>query len=75
MMVMEVTRLPKRAASVGEPVTLRAMEAPAEKLSPAPQMSTGWATGRVRTHSSADYSGSLMGSTPSAPPVTNISFD
>jgi hypothetical protein len=50
MIVMEATRLPKRAASAGEPVTRRASDAPAEKLSPAPQISTGSATGRVRTH-------------------------
>src|ERR1700733_13161140 len=34
--VMDATRLPKRAASIAEPVTARAKAAPAKKLSPAP---------------------------------------
>ena len=51
MIVMEATRLPKRAASAGDPVTRRASDAPAEKLSPAPQMSTGLGIGFRRTRS------------------------
>ena len=45
MMVMAATRLPKRAACSGSPVTRKAIAAPAVKLSPAPQISTGLATG------------------------------
>ncbi len=49
MIVTEATRLPKRAAAIGEPVTASARAAPAEKLSPAPQMSTGCSTARAGT--------------------------
>src|ERR1035441_4236160 len=52
MMVMPATRLPNLAASRGSPVTRRAMAAPALKLSPAPQMSTGLATAFAGTHCS-----------------------
>ena len=47
MIVIEATRFPKRAASTGDRVTASAIAAPAEKLSPAPQMSTGFSTAFV----------------------------
>src|SRR5690242_6854810 len=47
MMVMEATRLPNSTARMGERVTARAMAAPAEKLSPAPQILTGFGIGFV----------------------------
>src|ERR1035438_339336 len=50
MMVMEAARLPKLAAAIGSPVAFNARAAPAEKLSPAPQMSTGFAMFRERDH-------------------------
>jgi hypothetical protein len=65
-MVTEAIRLPKPAAWTGESLTARARAASAEKLSPAPQMSTGLATGRVGTRFSVPSS---MTSTPSAPCV------
>src|ERR1035437_6299025 len=61
MMVMPATRLPKRVACSGSPVTTRAIAAPALKLSPAPQMSTGWAMAFAGTHCSP------LASTTSAP--------
>jgi len=47
MMVMDATRLPNRAACSASRVTANAQDAPAEKLSPAPQISTGFSTGVV----------------------------
>src|SRR5713226_6454762 len=49
MMVMDATRFPTRAASVADPVIASATAAPAEKLSPAPQMSRGFSTARAGT--------------------------
>ena len=46
MTVMEATMLPKLAASTGSWVTAMVSAVPAAKLSPAPQMSTGFSTGR-----------------------------
>ena len=47
MIVTDATRLPNRAAVAGSPVTAQRQAAPAEKLSPAPQISTGCSTGTV----------------------------
>ena len=44
MIVAAAARLPTRAASWSEPVTASVNAAPAEKLSPAPQISTGFAS-------------------------------
>src|SRR4051812_29630678 len=50
MMVIEATRLPKRTAASGSADAFSALAAPAEKLSPAPQISTGFSTRSVSTH-------------------------
>ncbi len=63
MIVMDATRLPNCAASMADPVARRASDAPAEKLSPAPQISTGFASGWARTQVSPVWSTT---STPSA---------
>ena len=44
MIVIDATRFPNRAASTADPVTASVIAAPAEKLSPAPQISTGFST-------------------------------
>ena len=67
IMVMDATRLPKRAASMGLPVTFRVRAAPAEKLSPAPQMSTGCWMLSVGTKAEPV---AVTTSAPSAPYVT-----
>jgi hypothetical protein len=41
MIVTDATRFPNAAAATASPVAANAIAAPAEKLSPAPQMSTG----------------------------------
>src|SRR5437870_8731635 len=72
MIVMDAARLPNRAASTGDRVTASTMAAAAEKLSPAPQMSTGCSMGVTGTLISSP------GSTTSAPPgpsVTIINFE
>src|SRR5882724_1667455 len=69
MMVTDATRLPKRTASTGEPVTASARAVPAEKLSPAPQISTGLEIGFV---SQNVFSSCEMTLAPFGPSVTII---
>src|SRR5882762_7009933 len=69
MIVTEATRLPKRTASTGDPVTASARAVPAEKLSPAPQISTGCGIGFV---SQNVFSSREMTLAPFGPSVTII---
>ncbi len=72
IIVIEATKFPKAAARSADPVTAKLIAAPAEKLSPAPQISTGFSTGRVFTHRSPASSTTI---TPSPACVTKRRFD
>src|SRR3974390_1404535 len=67
MIVMDETILPNRSASSGDLVMESARAAPAEKLSPAPQISTGLSTVLVGTHRDSP---SRRYMAPLGPPVT-----
>src|SRR5580704_16168928 len=69
MIVTDATKFPNCAASVADPVIASAMAAPAEKLSPAPQMSTGFSTNRAGTNVSDPSSTTT---TPRSALVTNM---